>query len=181
MILSDHSIRALLKTGELEISDLPDSSVQSASVDLRLGSQFAILKYWKEMDILNFNSDPPYFKLESNEFVVPANSFVLGVTKETIKLPSNITAFLEGRSSIGRMGLFIQNAGWVAPGFKGQIVLELFNANTMPIRLKADHRICQIVLCQMDKPPQSIYQGKYQNQTGVMGSQISKDIENKKI
>ncbi|MDE0152048.1 MAG: dCTP deaminase [Bdellovibrionales bacterium] len=180
MILSDHSIRDLLKTKELEISDLSSSSIQSASVDLCLGSQFAILKYWEDMNILNFNSDPHYFKVETDEFVVPAKSFVLGTTKETIKLPPNITAFLEGRSSIGRMGLFIQNAGWVAPGFKGQIVLELFNANTMPIRLKANHRICQIVLCQMDQAPQSIYQGKYQNQTGVMGSKISKDIENKK-
>lgn len=180
MILSDYSIRNLLKTKELEISDVPDSSIQSASVDLRLGSQFAILKYWEDMDILNFNSNPHYLKVEANEFVVPAKSFVLGTTKEALKLPANITAFLEGRSSIGRMGLFIQNAGWVAPGFQGQIVLELFNANTMPIRLKANHRICQIVLCQMDQPPQSIYKGKYQNQRGVMGSQISKDIENKK-
>ncbi len=180
MILSDHSIRDLLKTKELEITGLPSSSVQSASVDLRLGSEFAILKYWEKMDILNFHSDPHYLEVQSDEFVVPARSFVLGATKETIKLPSNITAFLEGRSSIGRMGLFIQNAGWVAPGFKGQIVLELFNANTMPIRLRSNHRICQIVLCQMDRPPQSIYTGKYQNQTGVMGSLISKDVENKK-
>jgi len=179
MILSDHSIQSLLKNKELEISHLSPSSIQSASVDLCLGSQFAILKYWEDMSILNFNSDPRYFKVETDEFVVPAKSFVLGTTKETIKLPASTTAFLEGRSSIGRMGLFIQNAGWIAPGFKGQIVLELFNANTMPIRLKANHRICQIVLCQMDQAPQSIYQGKYQNQRGVMGSQVSKDIENK--
>jgi len=66
--------------------------------------------------------------------VVPAKSFVLGTTKETIKLPVSTTAFLEGRSSIGRMELFIQNAGWIAPGFKGQIVLELFNAKLYSVR-----------------------------------------------
>ena len=178
MILSDESITTLLRNKTLEITGMPPSSLQSASVDLRLGRQFALLEYWSDMEILNFNSDPKYLKVEAEEFVVPAHSFILGTTMETVKLPGNITAFLEGRSSIGRMGLFIQNAGWVAPGFKGQIILELYNANTMPIRLKAGHRICQIVLCEMSSRPKTPYQGKYQDQKGVVGSLISKDKEN---
>ena len=180
MILSDRSIKTLLKSKELEIKDLPESSLQPASVDLRLGKQFAILEYWSDMKFLDFNSNPKYLKIEKDEFVVPAHSFILGTTMETLKLPGNITAFLEGRSSVGRMGLFIQNAGWVAPGFRGQIILELYNANTMPIHLKAGHRICQIVLCQMDSAPETTYKGKYQNQSGVVGSLISSDFENKK-
>ena len=178
MILSDQSIKTLLKNKELKINDLPESSIQSASIDLRLGNEFAILKYWDDMRTLNFNSDPKYLKIIKDEFLIPAHSFVLGTTMEHIELPSDITAFLEGRSTIGRMGLFIKNAGWVAPGFKGQIILELYNANTLPIRIKSGHRICQIVLCQMNKPPQNPYRGKYQDQKGVVGSQVSQDIEN---
>ena len=176
MILSDQTIKTMLKNKELEMTDLPASSVQSASVDLRLGRQFAVLSH---KHILDFHSDPEYETIEQDEIVVPSHSFILGTTVETIKLPSHITAFLEGRSTIGRMGLFIQNAGWVAPGFHGQIILELYNANTMPIRLRAGHRICQIVLCEMDKKPQNPYQGKYQNQKGIVGSRISTDFENK--
>ena len=178
MILSDQSIKNLLKNQKLKIVDLPTSSIQSASIDLRLGNEFAILKYWEGMETLTFNHDPHYLKMTKEEFLIPAHSFVLGTTMEHIELPSNITAFLEGRSTIGRMGLFIQNAGWVAPGFKGQIILELYNANTLPIQIKAGHRICQIVLCQMDKTPQNPYQGKYQDQKGVVGSQVSQDMEN---
>ena len=178
MILSDQSIRKLLDEKKIEIQPFVPSSLQSASVDLRLGDEFALLEYWSNTKILNLSTDPKYLKIREKAFVVPPHCFVLGTTMETIKLPSNITAFLEGRSTIGRMGLFIQNAGWIAPGFKGQIVLELYNANTMPIRLTAGHRICQVVLCQMDKACQNIYQGKYQNQTGVQGAKTSEDHEN---
>lgn len=70
---------------------------------------------------------------------------------EYVRLPNNLTAFVEGRSSIGRMGLFIQNAGWVDPGFEGEITLELYNANQLPIRLKSGRRVCQLVFAQMDQ------------------------------
>ena len=178
MILSDQSLFKMIKNKELVISSTSEKSIQSASIDLRLGREFALLKYWEHTDILNFTEDPEYLKINADEFVVPAHTFVLGITMETIQLPSSVTAFLEGRSTIGRMGLFIQNAGWVAPGFKGQIVLELYNANTMPIRLTAGHRICQIVLCEMDQKPKKPYQGKYQDQKGLVGSHVSRDFEN---
>ena len=180
MILSDQSIRSLLEKKELEVEPLHPDAIQSASIDLCLGSGFAILNYWSQPEILDFKSKPDYFRVSSEEFVIPPHSFVLGTTKERIKLPKNITAAVEGRSSIGRMGLFIQNAAWVAPGFEGQITLELFNSNTMPIRVKSGHRICQIVLFEMDQTPQKAYQGKYQNQKGVEGSRIHEDRENQK-
>lgn len=88
-----------------------------------------------------------------------------------------MTAFVEGRSSIGRMGLFIQNAGWVDPGFEGQITLELFNANRLPIRLKAGRRICQLVFAQMDRKTGNVYQGKYQGQRNAVGSRIHLDSD----
>ena len=87
---------------------------------------------------------------------------------------------MEGRSSIGRMGLFIQNAGWVDPGFCGQITLELYNANNLPIEIEAGRRICQIVFAKMDQPVESAYCGKYQNQKGAMSSRVFDDVENQR-
>jgi dCTP deaminase len=75
------------------------------------------------------------------------------------------------------MGLFIQNAGWVDPGFEGNITLELFNANRLPLRLASGRRICQIVFAFMDQATRRPYAGKYQGQRGTVGSRIFKDAD----
>lgn len=92
-------------------------------------------------------------------------------------MPNNITAFVEGRSSLGRMGLFIQNAGWVDPGFKGEITLELFNANRCTIELKTGRRVGQLVFAKMDDTALKPYNGKYQGQKGATGSRVFLDNE----
>lgn len=84
---------------------------------------------------------------------------------------------MEGRSSLGRMGLFIQNAGWVDPGFEGEITLELFNANRCAIELRSGRRVGQLVFARMDAPAQFPYCGKYQGQRGATGSHIFMDQE----
>ena len=180
MILSDASIQARLDSKELLIDPLGKNSIQPASVDLRLGRKFVIIKHWGA-DILDFNSAPHYQTVESDEFLAPAHSFVLAGTIETLRLPNDLTAFVEGRSSVGRMGLFIQNAGWVDPGFKGQLTLELYNANNLPIRLCFGRRICQIVFCKMDQKTKNPYKGKYQGQKGAQGTRIFMDQENSAI
>ena len=106
---------------------------------------------------------------------MPPKSFILATTQEYIKIPNGYSAFVEGRSSIGRMGLFIQNAGWIDSGFEGNITLELYNANSLPIKLDAGRRICQIVICEMDQPSESPYNGKYQGQTLSVGSKVFLD------
>ena len=118
---------------------------------------------------------PEYEEVTADEFIVPTRGFVLATTKEVIRLPNNLTAFVEGRSSIGRIGLFIQNAGWVDPGFAGTITLELFNANRLPIRLSAGRRICQIVFAQLDRVTANPYAGKYQHQQAPVGSRVHLD------
>ena len=75
------------------------------------------------------------------------------------------------------MGLFIQNAGWVDPGFKGRITLELYNANSLPIKLEVGRRICQLVFCKMDRDASRPYSGKYQGQETTEGSRIFEDSE----
>ncbi|PWM64612.1 MAG: dCTP deaminase, partial [Clostridiales bacterium] len=101
--------------------------------------------------------------------------FVLATTMEYFELPDDLTAFVEGRSSLGRMGLFIQNAGWVDPGFKGEITLELFNANRCAIELKSGRRVGQLVFAKMDFPALNPYSGKYQGQRGATGSRVYLD------
>ena len=121
---------------------------------------------------ITFDKEISYREITGSHITIPAHSFLLATTMEYIKLPNGLTAFVEGRSSVGRMGLFIQNAGWVDAGFEGRITLELYNANSLPIRLDAGRRVCQLVFCQMDQPASVPYQGKYQGQLQSVGSRI---------
>ena len=129
------------------------------------------------MHTIDMESEILYREFEGDEIIIPPQSFLLATTEEYIKLPNHMTAFVEGLSSIGLIGLFIQNAGWVDPGFEGQITLELFNANSLPIRLQAGRRICQLVFCFMDKPTLNPYRGKYQGQRKATGSRVYQDTE----
>ena len=176
MILSDKTLNDLLEKDKLVIKPLESSQIQPASVDMKLGNSFLKIDE-NQMEVMTLQDELKYVKLNNDEIIIPPNSFLLATTHEYIKLPNNITAFVEGRSSIGRMGLFIQNAGWVDPGFEGKITLELFNANCVPIKLLAGRRICQLVFAEMDKTAESPYQGKYQNQQGAVGSKVYQDYE----
>ena len=165
MILSDVSIKKLIKEKKLIVRGLSPKAIQPSSIDLSLGSDALILKYWNTKGVLDLDSKVEQYKISAKkEIIIPAHSFVLATTKEFIQLPHDISAFVEGRSSVGRMGLFIQNASVVGPGFKGKLTLELYNANILPIRLKTGRRICQLILFKMDRPAQNPYKGKYQGQ-----------------
>lgn len=177
MILSDNTIQKMLNDGKIIIEPMGEHQLQPASVDLRLGSSFLKIDENK-MEVMTLNEEIQYVSLKRKEIVIPPNSFLLATTKEYIELPADITAFVEGRSSIGRMGLFIQNAGWVDPGFKGRITLELYNANRLPIKLISGRRICQLVLAQLDQEALKPYHGKYLHQKEAVGSRVFKDLEN---
>ncbi|MFW6264740.1 MAG: dCTP deaminase [Bacillota bacterium] len=178
MILSDKTIKELINKKGLLIDPIDDFQIQPASVDLRLGKSF--LKLDENMTaIMTLEDESNYISYQSDEIIIPPHSFLLATTMEHIELPADITAFVEGRSSIGRMGLFIQNAGWVDPGFKGQITLELYNANSLPIKLRSGRRICQLVLARLDQKAEKPYHGKYINQKDAVGSRVFQDFENK--
>ena len=174
MIVSDGTLKELLKRGELTIEPLEDYQVQPASIDLRLGEHFLKVDE-NSVEAITLDSEISYTNITRNEIVIPPQSFMLAVTKEYLKLPNYMTAFVEGRSSIGRIGLFIQNAGWVDPGFEGTITLELYNANRLPIKLISGRRICQMVFALMDKKAEIPYRGKYQYQKSVQGSRVFED------
>jgi dCTP deaminase len=176
MILSDVTLTTLIQRGELGISPLGDNSIQPASIDCRLGDHFLVIDE-SGSDVLTLDHETRYQEVISDSILIPPHRFLLATTLETIKLPANLSAFVEGRSSIGRIGLFIQNAGWVDAGFEGKITLELYNANSLPIRLEAGRRICQLVFCKMDQAAQRPYLGKYQGQSQAVGSRIHLDID----
>ena len=174
MIVSQETLRQLMDRGEIVVEPLAPEQSQPASIDLTLGDHFLKVDE-NAVDRITLDSELRYTELRTAEIVIPPLSFLLAVTRERIRLPRNVTAFVEGRSSIGRLGLFIQNAGWVDPGFDGTLTLELFNANRLPIRLRAGRRICQIVFAQLDRSTAHPYRGKYQHQAGAVGSRVHLD------
>ena len=176
MILSDTTLKSMLESGELGIEPRDHQQIQPASIDVRLGNHFLKVDE-NRLDVIRLDSGIQYEELTQEEIVIPPQSFLLATTREYIRLPADVTAFVEGRSSIGRIGLFVQNAGWVDPGFEGNITLELYNANRLPIRLVADRRICQLVFARMDQHAQKPYRGKYQGQRQATGSRIALDTE----
>lgn len=177
MIISDRTISKMLKEGTLKITPLEREQIQPASVDIRLGDTFSIVED-SPTGSITLEQEIRYKTIKSESYVLLPNQFVLATTMETFDLPDNLTAFVEGRSSLGRMGLFIQNAGWVDPGFKGEITLELYNANRCAIELKAGRRVGQLVFALMDAPADKPYNGKYQGQKGATGSKVFLDSEN---
>ena len=176
MILSDKTIGEMLREGTLSIEPLQEEQIQPASVDIRLGDTFAVVEDSAD-GIITMHSVIKYKTIKTKKYLLLPGQFVLATTMEYISLPDDLTAFVEGRSSLGRMGLFIQNAGWVDPGFKGEITLELFNANRCAIELQAGRRVGQLVFAKMDSPAVNPYNGKYQGQKGATGSRIFADNE----
>lgn len=176
MILSDQTLRRMLEEKSLVIEPLEERQIQPASVDIRLGNTFSVVED-SSAGIIDLEREIRYKTIETDKYLLLPGQFVLATTMEYIALPEDLTAFVEGRSSLGRMGLFIQNAGWVDPGFCGEITLELYNANRCAIELTAGRRVGQLVFARMDAPALKPYNGKYQGQRGATGSRVYLDGE----
>lgn len=178
MILSDKTILEKIKQKEITITPNPTiEQIQPSSIDLRLGNEFLLPHIDVPIDVKN--GSPHYEKVNCNILQLPPKSFVLGTTIEKVKLPPNLIGRVEGRSSIGRLGVTIHiTAGFIDAGFEGQITLEIANLSNSTIYLYENMRICQIVFEEIDTTPNRIYGeagNKYQNQEGVTGSMIYYD------
>lgn len=179
-IVADVDLMDMLKDGLVQseswVTLYNNNQIQPASLDIRLGNTFAIVEDTHN-NIITMSDEIKYKTITTDKYILMPGQFVLATTMEYFKLPNNITAFVEGRSSLGRMGLFIQNAGWVDPGFEGEITLELFNANRCAIELQVGRRVGQMVFATMTDAPRNVYNGKYQGQRGATGSQVYKDFD----
>lgn len=175
MILTDGEILDYIDQGTLVIDPIEAIQIQPASVDIRLGDTFSVIDETGD-NVIRLNEKINYKTIKQDKYILLPGQFVLATTKETVRLPNNLTAFVEGRSSLGRLGLFIQNAGWVDPGFEGEITLELYNASRHAIELCHGCRIGQLVFAKSEKDSINPYRGKYQGQRGATGSRIYKDF-----
>ena len=144
MILSDKTITKMLDEKSLIISPLSEEQIKPASVEIRLGNTFSVIDDTPE-GIITLDNQIKYKPITADTYLILPGQYVLANTMEYFELPDNMTAFIEGKSSLGNMGLFIQNSGRVDPGFKGEITLELFNANRCAIEVKSGQRIGQLV------------------------------------
>lgn len=166
----------MIEEKTLVIEPITKEQIQPASVDIRLGNTFSIVDDTPS-GIITLGGKIEYKTIVTDTYLILPGQFVLATTMEYFELPDDLTAFVEGRSSLGRMGLFIQNAGWVDPGFKGEITLELYNANKCAIELKAGRRVGQLVFAKMDDSALNPYNGKYQGQRGATGSRVFMDFD----
>lgn len=191
MILSDRDIRRRLEEGGLVVDPLgdPELQIQPASIDLRLGNEFL------EFERSNIPCIHPESEEETeeytrrrvvesgDEYVLHPGDFVLGTTYETVEIPDDLVARVEGRSSLGRLAVVVHaTAGFVDPGYRGQITLELSNLGTAPVALRPEEmRISQIVLTELSSPAETPYGdergSKYQDQDGPTASRIGNDEE----
>jgi dCTP deaminase len=185
MVLSDRDIKARLKSRntseKLSIKPFSPSSVQPSSVDLHLGHDFLVFDNHSTSLIDTKHGVRGLMKkivIKDNPIVVHPREFVLGSTIETVKIPHDLVARLEGKSSLGRIGIVIHStAGYVDPGFEGQLTLEISNLSNLPIALYKGMRICQISFIQMTSAAEIPYgdarlKSHYQGQKGASESNL---------
>lgn len=173
MLLPDHEIEANIKDGVIGLEPFDATRLQPASVDLTLADEiltprpnarFTTLDCW---DVGEARMDR---SIVAGWDPLEPGEFILGCTRETVTLPREVAARVEGKSSLGRIGLAVHiTAGFIDPGFHGQITLEIANLGPWPIRLRAGMAIAQIAFMPMCSPPDKVYGeagNHYQNQTG---------------
>ena len=180
MLLSDRDIRAEIASGRVAVEPFAESMVQPSSVDVRLDRFFRVFENHKYSVI-----DPSIEQseltreviVEPNEhFILHPGEFVLASTYEVITLPDDIAGRLEGKSSLGRLGLLTHStAGFIDPGFSGHITLELSNVANLPVKLFPGMKIGQLCLIKLSSPAEhpygsAVYASRYQGQRGPTAS-----------
>jgi dCTP deaminase len=179
-VLSDGTIRRLVEDGRIKIDPWDASLVQPASVDLRLGDSFRVFHNHRA-SVIDLRDPPQHLTEEvtigdDEPFVIHPGEFALGRTLEWVELPDDIVARIEGKSSLGRLGLIVHaTAGFCDPGWKGTLTLELANLTRVPIRLYHGLAIAQLSFMALDAPAERPYGHEdlgshYQGQTDATAS-----------
>ena len=190
MVLSDRTIREEIAKKRIVIEPLDPSCIQPASVDVHLDRRLLVFKTWRSpfyVDVKQRHDDlNEAVEIEDDRpFLLPPGEFVLGSTVENIVLPDDIVGRLEGKSSLGRIGLLIHStAGYVDPGWQGHLTLELSNVAKLPVTLYHGMKIGQISFVRLTSPAERLYGdeslgSKYQGQVEATASKYYKDFEKK--
>jgi dCTP deaminase len=188
MVLSDRTIRRLIAEGRIGIDPYEEGLMQPSSLDVRVDRLFRVFR----------NSRYPYIDVkqpqeeltelvevedEREAFILHPGEFVLGSTLERLTLPDDLVARLEGKSSLGRLGLLIHStAGFIDPGWDGHVTLELSNVATLPITIYPGMKIGQLSFVQLSEPAEAPYGSgglgsKYQGQQGPTPSRYYRNFE----
>ncbi len=180
MLLSDRDIRAEIDAGRVVLDPWDPAMVQPSSIDVRMDKWFRLFDNHKYPVIDPAEDQPELTRLievdPAEGFVLHPGEFVLGSTLETITLPNDLAARVEGKSSLGRLGLLTHaTAGFVDPGFSGHVTLELSNVATLPIRLWPGMKVGQLCFFRLSSPAEHPYGSKeygshYQGQRGPTAS-----------
>ena len=170
MVLPDSMIKKLKNN----IEPFREENLQPASLDIALGSKFLIERHRNRV-IDAVEDKMEYLPVEVENYPLQPNEFVLGVTEEFIHVPDNLTVMLAGKSTLARMGLQIHiTAGWVDPGYRGKLTLEIVNNSSNILQLHPGMLIGQLVFLEMKRKPDQVYSGKYQDSMGVIGARKEK-------
>jgi dCTP deaminase len=186
VILSDRSIRAAVQSGRIRIDPFDPAMVQPSSVDVRIDRYFLVFENHR-YPIIDPRISQPELTTEvetevDQPFILHPGEFVLGSTLEVVELGDDVVARLEGKSSLGRLGLLIHStAGFVDPGFEGHLTLELSNVATLPIAIYPGMKIGQLSFYELSTPAESPYGtdsagSKYQGQRGPTASRVHEDF-----
>ncbi|OWT33284.1 dCTP deaminase [Methanobrevibacter sp. 87.7] len=189
-ILSDKDLKEYINNGKIVIDPLKDQEqIQPSSVDMRLGDEFKVFRVIRKPYIDPKDDDDLASYMESitvnndDAFIIHPGEFALATTYEYVKVPDDLVARVEGRSSMGRLGVTMHvTAGYIDPGFEGKITLEISNIGAMPVALYPGQRVCQLVFETMTNPAEKPYghpdrNSKYMGQKSPESSRIKYDYE----
>jgi dCTP deaminase len=188
MVLSDVDIRAYLKEGRIRVTPpLPEEQIGSCSVDFRLGNEFSIFEHSKHpyIDLRHRVEIQTLMRTvhvaDGEPFILQPREFALAITHEELELDDDVLGRLEGRSSLGRIGIIVHGtAGLFDPGWSGKATLELSNLGIMPVALYPGMRICSMTFEQLSTPSSMPYRrkpgNKYAGQQSPLASKLSGEI-----
>ena len=191
MLLSDRDIRAEITAGRVKVEPFTEAMVQPSSVDVRLDRFFRVFENHK-YSVIDPSTEQPELTREvavtaDEFFILHPGEFVLASTYEVITLPDDVAGRLEGKSSLGRLGLLTHStAGFIDPGFSGHITLELSNVANLPVKLFPGMKIGQLCLIKLSSPAEhpygsAVYGSRYQGQRGPTPSKSWLNFHKSKI
>ena len=186
MILSDKDIKKEIKNNKLVIDPFDNECVQPSTYDVHLSSQFRVFNN-HQTTCIDLKEKQAVTKLvdvkKEGKLILHPTEFILGSTVERFEIPNDMAAKIEGKSSLGRLGLVVHaTAGYIDPGFKGHITFEISNLNTVPIVLYANMKVGQVCFFRMTSEVERPYGtagNKYQGQKGPTASRAWKDFKDK--
>ncbi len=179
MILCDIDIEKRIDEGSIVIKPFDKKLIGPNSVHLRLGNDFRVFKHVEKTHIDPLSDGSDYTELITVEndkpFILHPNEFVLATTLEWIEMPNDLAGNLDGRSSLGRLGIIIQTAAMVDAGFKGKLTLEVVNIGKIPVKIYPGMKICKITFHKLTQECRKPYSGRYLGQNTATPARVRPD------